>query len=71
MDSADQSDQGGSTSGERPATTLLDSARRRMDGQYRTRAARSYSPANWERLQTLRHKHDPDGLFHGYFTGAE
>lgn len=31
------------------------------------RAARSYSPANWERLKTLRQKYDPEGLFHGHF----
>jgi FAD/FMN-containing dehydrogenase len=31
------------------------------------RAARSYSKTNWERLQTLRRKYDPEGLFHGDF----
>lgn len=28
------------------------------------RAKRSFAPANWERLQTLRRKYDPDGLFY-------
>ena len=31
------------------------------------RAERSYAKANWERLQALRRKYDPDGLFHGHF----
>jgi len=31
------------------------------------RAARSYSPANWERLNRLRQQYDPEGLFHGHF----
>jgi FAD/FMN-containing dehydrogenase len=30
-------------------------------------AERSYAKANWERLQGLRRKYDPDGLFHGHF----
>ncbi|MDR4460190.1 MAG: FAD-binding oxidoreductase [Nitrospirales bacterium] len=28
------------------------------------RAERSFAPANWQRLQTLRRIYDPDGLFH-------
>jgi len=31
------------------------------------RAERSFAPANWQRLQALRRKYDPDGLFHGHF----
>jgi FAD/FMN-containing dehydrogenase len=34
------------------------------------RAARSFAPANWSRLQALRRQYDPEGLFHGYFDGA-
>jgi FAD/FMN-containing dehydrogenase len=30
-------------------------------------AERSYAKANWVRLQALRRKYDPDGLFHGHF----
>ncbi len=33
-----------------------------------SRAERSFAKANWERLQSLRQKYDPDGLFHGHFT---
>lgn len=33
-----------------------------------TRAERSFAPANWQRLQLLRRKYDPDGLFHGHFS---
>ena len=33
------------------------------------RAERSYSKANWERLNALRRKYDPEGLFHGQFGG--
>jgi FAD/FMN-containing dehydrogenase len=32
-----------------------------------SRAARSYSATNWRRLNTLRQKHDPEGLFLGHF----
>jgi len=32
------------------------------------RAQRSFAPANWHRLQALRRKYDPDGLFHGHFS---
>ena len=31
------------------------------------RAERSYAPANWKRLQLLREKYDPGGLFLGHF----
>jgi FAD/FMN-containing dehydrogenase len=31
------------------------------------RAERSFTPASWERLQSLRRKYDPDGLFHSGF----
>ena len=31
------------------------------------RAERSYAPANWKRLQLLREKYDPSGLFLGHF----
>jgi FAD/FMN-containing dehydrogenase len=31
------------------------------------RAERSYAPANWKRLQLLREKYDPGGLFRGHF----
>jgi FAD/FMN-containing dehydrogenase len=34
------------------------------------RAARSYSPANWERLKALRRQYDPEGLFHGHFRSV-
>ena len=30
------------------------------------RLARSFSAENWDRLQELRRRYDPDGLFHGY-----
>jgi FAD/FMN-containing dehydrogenase len=30
------------------------------------RAAKSFTPANWERLQALKKLYDPDGLFHTY-----
>jgi hypothetical protein len=33
------------------------------------RAERSYAHANWQRLNSLRQKYDPDDLFHGYFKG--
>ena len=29
-------------------------------------APRSFTPANWQRLQPLRRKHDPEGLFFDY-----
>lgn len=32
------------------------------------RAERSFAPANWQRLNSLRQKYDPDGLFHGPFN---
>lgn len=32
------------------------------------RAERSFARANWQRLQALRRKYDPDDLFHGYFS---
>jgi FAD/FMN-containing dehydrogenase len=32
------------------------------------RAERSFTPANWQRLQSLRRTYDPDGLFHGHFS---
>ncbi|MEO6846141.1 MAG: FAD-binding oxidoreductase [Chthoniobacterales bacterium] len=31
----------------------------------------SFSPENWKRLGDLRAKHDPDGVFFGYFDGFE
>ncbi|MEX0830310.1 MAG: FAD-binding oxidoreductase [Nitrospirales bacterium] len=31
------------------------------------RAERSFAPANWQRLQSLRYTYDPDGLFHAHF----
>jgi FAD/FMN-containing dehydrogenase len=31
------------------------------------RAERSFAPANWQRLQSLRQTYDPEGLFHGHF----
>lgn len=34
------------------------------------RAARSYAPANWERLNKLRQQYDPEGLFHGHFRSV-
>jgi FAD/FMN-containing dehydrogenase len=34
-----------------------------------SRAARSFAPAHWRRLQAVRERHDPDGIFHG-FTGG-
>jgi FAD/FMN-containing dehydrogenase len=35
------------------------------------RAVHSYMPANWERLNALRQKYDPEGLFHGHFKSPE
>ena len=32
------------------------------------RAAMSFAPANWRRLQSLRREYDPDDLFHGNFS---
>ncbi len=32
------------------------------------RAERSFAPANWKRLELLRHKYDPNGVFHGQFN---
>jgi FAD/FMN-containing dehydrogenase len=32
------------------------------------RAERSFARTNWQRLQALRRKYDPDGLFHGHFS---
>jgi len=34
------------------------------------RAERSFAPANWQRLQSLRQTYDPDGLFHGLFSAG-
>ncbi|HNP31127.1 MAG TPA: FAD-binding oxidoreductase [Nitrospirales bacterium] len=34
------------------------------------RAERSFTPANWQRLQALRRRYDPDGLFHGHDRGS-
>src|SRR5262249_26291550 len=34
------------------------------------RAARSFAPATWQRLQSLRRHYDPDGLFLGYFSAC-
>jgi FAD/FMN-containing dehydrogenase len=31
-----------------------------------TRARRSFAPPNWARLNALRARHDPDGVFHAY-----
>jgi len=30
------------------------------------RAERSFAPTNWQRLQALRRKYDPDALFYGH-----
>jgi hypothetical protein len=35
-----------------------------------SRAARSFSPAAWKRLTSLRMRLDPHGLFHPYLGGA-
>ena len=35
------------------------------------RARNSYAPANWERLQAVRNRYDPEGLFHTYITPDE
>ncbi len=32
------------------------------------RAERSFAPANWQRLKSLRRTYDPDGLFHAHFS---
>jgi len=32
-------------------------------------AVQAFSPENWQRLADLRAKHDPDGVFFGYFDG--
>jgi FAD/FMN-containing dehydrogenase len=34
-----------------------------------TRAERSFTPSHWQRLQAVRRRYDPDGLFHFYFAG--
>jgi FAD/FMN-containing dehydrogenase len=34
-----------------------------------SRAQEAFAPANWKRLQELRAKYDPAGLFHGFFGG--
>lgn len=34
-----------------------------------SRAEEAFSPANWQRLQQLKTKYDPEGLFHGFFGG--
>ena len=34
-----------------------------------SRAEEAFSPANWKRLQELKAKYDPEGLFHGFFGG--
>ncbi|MEO8325126.1 MAG: hypothetical protein ABI618_04700, partial [Nitrospirota bacterium] len=34
------------------------------------RAERSFAPANWQRLQSLRHTYDPDGLFHEPYSAG-
>ncbi len=34
------------------------------------RAERSFVPANWQRLQSLRRTYDPDGLFHEPYTAG-
>jgi len=34
-----------------------------------TRAERAFSPESWRRLQELRRKLDPDGVFHGFSGG--
>jgi hypothetical protein len=34
------------------------------------RAERSFASANWQRLQLLRERYDPDALFHGQFSTA-
>ncbi|MEU6017055.1 hypothetical protein ABZ826_24275 [Streptomyces sp. NPDC047515] len=33
-----------------------------------TRAERSYTPRDWRRLQELRDRCDPEGIFHSYLT---
>jgi FAD/FMN-containing dehydrogenase len=33
-----------------------------------TRAERSFTPSDWQRLQTLRAQYDPEGVFHSYLT---
>ena len=35
----------------------------------RSRAEEAFAAANWKRLQELRAKYDPVGLFHGFFGG--
>jgi len=38
-----------------------------VEGQgHPERIRQCYSPASWQRLQTLRQKYDPQGLFHTY-----
>jgi len=31
-------------------------------------APASFSPRNWQRIADLRDKHDPEGIFFGYFN---
>jgi FAD/FMN-containing dehydrogenase len=35
----------------------------------RSRAEQAFKPANWRRLQELKVKYDPDGMFYGFFGG--
>jgi FAD/FMN-containing dehydrogenase len=36
-----------------------------------SRAARSFSPAAWNRLTSLRERLDPQSLFHPYLVGGD
>jgi FAD/FMN-containing dehydrogenase len=38
--------------------------------QDNTRVQNSYSPEKWKKLQKIRKKYDPEGLFFGYLGGT-
>jgi FAD/FMN-containing dehydrogenase len=55
--------------------TLFDEMEPFASGHYinefdrETRASKTqscFAPANWKRVQDLRQRHDPDGVFHGF-----
>jgi hypothetical protein len=41
------------------------------DSDFTTRQSKFVSDTNWKKLETLRAKHDPQGIFHSYLTSDE
>jgi hypothetical protein len=41
------------------------------DSDFTARPARFLSPINWQRLEALRARYDPDGLFHSYLAAPD